>query len=311
MTISEEISAPNGTPPAPTSTSSVGIIGLGAMGGSVAHRLVTAGFQTYVRDLNPEAVARLTEEGASAMTDESVATLDVVFTSLPDDRTLRTAVLESGLLSTLRGKILIDLSTTLPSTIEEIAEQAAQYDVRVIDSPVSGGPPEARDGRLVLMVGASDADLEVATPFLDAIGTIQHVGGVGKGKAIKIVNNTMAMGNVAVAVEAFALGRKLGLDAQRLYDVINQSGGRSFHFSKRIPYVLDRDLSPRFALYLAEKDLRLALAVAHDSAFAMPAAGAIHQIFEAARAKGLGRLDSVALIKLYEEMAGIDAAGSD
>ncbi|MBD0862229.1 NAD(P)-dependent oxidoreductase [Gordonia sp. zg691] len=297
--------------PADAATYSVGIIGLGAMGGSVAHRLVTAGFQTFVRDLDPEAVTRLTDQGASIMTDESVAGLDVVFTSLPDDRILRAAVLDTGLLAQLRGKMLIDLSTTLPSTIEEIAAQALPLDVRVVDAPVSGGPPEAREGRLVLMVGASDADLEAARPFLDAIGVIQHVGGVGKGKAIKIVNNQMAMGNVAVAVEAFALGRKLGLDGQRLYDVINQSGGRSFHFSKRIPYVLEKDLSPRFALYLAEKDLRLALTVAHEESFSMPAAAAIHQIFEAGRAKGLGQLDSVALIRLYEEMAGIDAAGTD
>lgn len=311
MSNSQETPAGGTTVLEPATTASVGIIGLGAMGGSVAHRLVTSGFRTYVRDLSAEAVQRLTDEGASVMTDESLTGLDVVFTSLPHDASLRAALLDSGLLAQLRGKILIDLSTTLPATIEAIAAEAAEYDVTVVDAPVSGGPPEAREGRLVLMVGADDAGLEAARPFLDAIGIVKHVGGVGKGKAIKIVNNTMAMGNLAVAVEAFALGRKLGLDGQRLYDVINESGGRSFHFSKRLPYVLERDLSARFALYLAEKDLRLALTVAHDETFAMPAAAAIHQIFENARAKGLGELDSVALIRLYEEMAGIDAAGSE
>lgn len=279
------------------------VIGLGAMGGSVAERLVTSGLATRVYDLDPAAIERLVAKGATACDMESATDCDVLLTSLPSDEAVASVLLDGGLVSRLDGRILIELSTVLPGTLNRVCTVAADHDVAVVDCPVSGGPNEALRGALTLLVGASDCDLDRARPVLDALGTVEHIGPPGHGKTIKLVNNVMSMGNMVIAAEAFALGSKMGLDAQRMYEVLSRSGGRSHHFVKRMPYALDRDFSARFAVYLGEKDVRLALALAHDEEYVMPATSTVHQIYEMARATGLGQEDIVAVLKLYEDWA--------
>lgn len=284
-------------------TTSVTVIGLGAMGGAVARRLVESGIDTGVHDISPDAVARLVDAGAREVDPSSGDLGDFVLTSLPDDRAVTAALLDSGLLSRLSGRVLIELSTILPATMSLVAERAREHDVAVIDAPVSGGPAEALKGALVLLAGASSSVLRRASAVLDVLGTVEQVGEAGDGKAVKLVNNVMSMGNVVVAAEAFALGTSLGLDAGRLYDVLSRSGGRSHHFTKRIPYALADDYAPRFSLNLAEKDLRLALQLAHDEGYVMPTASIVHQVFEMGRAQGLGGEDAIAVLKVFEGWA--------
>lgn len=291
-------------------TTSVTVIGLGAMGGAVARRLVESGIDTGVHDISPDAVARLVDGGAREVDPSSGDLGDFVLTSLPDDRAVTAALLDSGLLSRLSGKVLIELSTILPATMSLVAERAREHDVAVIDAPVSGGPAEALKGALVLLAGASSPVLHRASAVLDVLGTVEHVGEAGDGKAVKLVNNVMSMGNVAVAAEAFALGTTLGLDAGRLYDVLSRSGGRSHHFTKRIPYALADDYAPRFSLNLGEKDLRLALQLAHDEGYVMPTASIVHQVFEMGRAQGLGGEDAIAVLKVFEGWANNGHAGN-
>jgi len=282
---------------------SVTVIGLGVMGGSVARRLAESGIDTGVYDISADAVARLAADGARAVDPSSDDLGDFVLTSLPDDQAVTAAVLDSGLLGRLSGKVLIELSTILPATMSLVAEEARSHDVTVIDAPVSGGPAEALKGSLVLLAGAPETALRRASAVLDVLGTVEHVGEVGQGKAVKLVNNVMSIGNVVVAAEAFALGTTRGLDAERLYDVLSRSGGRSHHFTKRIPYVLADDYSPRFSLDLGEKDLRLALRLAHDEGYVMPTASIVHQVFEMGRAQGLGGQDAIAVLKIFERWA--------
>ena len=279
----------------------IGIVGLGAMGGAIAERLVKCGFAPTVFDINDAAVDRLVQLGAERGTRTSVASCDVLMTSLPSDAHVMDAVVDSGALAALGQGTLIELSTILPETIEKIADLAVQGGSHVIDSPVTGGPYEALDGKLGLFVGAEDEDVETVRPILEAIGRIERVGKVGRGKAIKLVNNTMSMGNMVVAAEAFTLGLSLGLDPKQMFETLSRSGGRSLAFTKRMPYALEADFSPRFALYLSEKDMRLALSMAHSNGFPMPVAAAIHQVYEMGLAKGLGHEDMVAVLKVYND----------
>lgn len=283
------------------------VIGLGAMGSAVARRLVDAGFDTTVHDVDAEAVTRLVDAGARAWDPRSEAAADdlgdVVLTSLPNDEIVQDVVLGGDLLPMLAGGALVEMSTVLPATVERIAERAAEHDVHVVDSPVSNGPAEALRGAMTLLIGAGDRALARAQPVLDALGTIEQVGDVGHGKAVKLVNNLMAAGNVVVAAEAFTLGTHLGLDPRQLFDVLSRTGGRSFHFLKRWPLALDDDFDARWSLHLAEKDVRLGVQLAHENDYAMPAAGTIHQIFELGRAKGLGDQDVVAMLKLFRSLA--------
>jgi 3-hydroxyisobutyrate dehydrogenase len=279
------------------------VVGLGVMGGAIAQRLIESGFPTLVYDVDPAAIARLVEKGGTASSLEDAGAADVILTSLPNDQIITAAIVDSGVLRHWSGTVLVDLSTTLPATVRAIAEAGAQHDVAVVDCPVSGGPGEALAGKLVELVGADDAALARVRPVLEALGTVEHVGAVGHGKTVKLLNNLMAMGNIVVAAEAFTLGVKLGLDRDDLFDVLSRSGGRSFHFLKRFPYALADDYSARFAVRLGEKDIRLGLELAHDADYPMPTASIVHQIFEMARAKGLGNEDVVAVLKVFQEWA--------
>jgi 3-hydroxyisobutyrate dehydrogenase len=274
------------------------------MGGAVAERLLRRGHEVAVFDLDQAAIERLVALGAEAPDSVAGWEGEALVVSLPDDAAVHSVLIDGTALDEPAPKLLVELSTILPATMEEVAVAARSRDVAVLDAPVSGGPNEARAGELTLLVGAEDEALAAGRGLLEDIGSVEHVGPAGHGKAAKLVNNTMTMGNMAVAAEAFTLGVKMGLDPRRLYDVISRSGGRSHHFEKRIPYVLEGDFTARFALGLSEKDLRLALQMGHDASYPMPLASSVHQVFEQARARGLSKEDMVAVIKVYEEWSG-------
>jgi 3-hydroxyisobutyrate dehydrogenase-like beta-hydroxyacid dehydrogenase len=275
----------------------VGVIGVGAMGAAVATRLLEAGNSVAVYDTSETAVSALVQRGATRL-DPEHPDVAILLASLPNDDVVN-AALDDDLLSRLSQSLVIELSTILPSTVIQLAQRAQKYGVEVVDAPVSGGPNDALAGRLVLMVGVDDEVLSRAAPVLESLGTVERTGGIGTGKAMKLVNNAMSMANMAVAAEAFTLGRQLGLDDQTMYDVLSRSGGRSNQFNKRIPDALNDDYAPRFALRLGEKDLRLALTTGHDTRHPMPITAAVHQVFEAGIARELGDQDIVAILKLY------------
>jgi 3-hydroxyisobutyrate dehydrogenase-like beta-hydroxyacid dehydrogenase len=274
----------------------VGVIGLGAMGGALAERVLGAGFDTEVFDLSGAAVERLTALGARAGTIHTVAQSDVLIINLPNDAIVTDVggQLAGNLGDTTR---VIEMSTIGPDTVRALRDTLGA--VEFVDAPVSGGPMEARSGELSLLVGVDQPLTEAPRSVLETVGTINPVGKVGDGKAVKLVNQMMAMGNVAVAVEAFQLGINLGVDSELLYDVLSRSGGRSNHFNKRMPWVIADDFDARFAVRLAEKDLRLAIALSHDNSYATPITATIHQVYETAMSRDLADEDVVALIKLY------------
>lgn len=204
-----------------------------------------------------------------------------------------------------RGSMLIDLSTLLPETMRAVAAGGSDHEVHVLDGAVSGGPAEAAAGTLVVLVGGPASDFRAARHVLDRLGTVQHAGGIGAAKTVKLVNNVMTMGNVLVAAEAFVLGTKAGMDPEHLFMLLSTSGGRSHHFLKRFPLVLQRDFRARFSLTLGEKDLRLALTLAQTLGAPMPATALIHQLYQSAIGVESGDLDIVAIVKLYERLAGI------
>jgi 3-hydroxyisobutyrate dehydrogenase len=234
---------------------------------------------------------------------------EFVLSSVPDPAAIRRAYLgPDGVLSRVRaGMVLIDLSTIDPATWREVAAAAATHRVDCLDAPVSGGPADAGSGKLIFIVGGEDRVLERARPVLEALGTaINHVGPLGTGLVVKLVNNVMSMCNVVVAAEAMVLGVKAGIEPGRLFEILSTSGGRSHHFLKRFPNVLNGDFTPNFSIALSRKDLGLALDMAAEVGVPMHAAAAIKQVYEAARAEGLGNQDMAAVTKVYEAWAGVE-----
>jgi 3-hydroxyisobutyrate dehydrogenase-like beta-hydroxyacid dehydrogenase len=289
----------------------IAVIGLGAMGGAMATNLAARGHRVVGFDIDTAAVERAEAvgiQGASTIA-EALADVRYAVTSLPNPAIVREAWLgQDGVVAAGRsGTVILEMSSIDPATMVEIGEAGRQAGLRVLDCPVSGGPGEAINGTLTLLVGGAPADFDDARAVLAELGAdAQYTGDLGTGKVVKIVNNLMAMGNVAVAAEAFTLGVSAGVEPQRLFDVLSVSGGRSHHLLKRFPKALVGNFAPGFKLLLGEKDLGLGLELARSFGLPTPIAGAVRQLFEIAMSQGLDQEDVVALVKLYRGWAGAD-----
>ncbi|HXU88494.1 MAG TPA: NAD(P)-dependent oxidoreductase [Methylomirabilota bacterium] len=288
----------------------IAFLGLGTMGGAMARRLVQRGFGVAGYDVSFERCDAATRSGVTVAKSPAAAVegAEIVLSSLPNPAAIRAAYLgPDGAVSALRsGAILIDLSTIDPATWRDVADAATARGAEALGAPVSGGPAEAGSGRLVFLVGGAPAVLERARPVLEALGAeIHHLGPLGAGHIVKLVNNVMSMCNVAVAAEAMVLGVKAGMDPQRLFDVLSTSGGRSHHFLKRFPNVLAGDFTPHFSIALSRKDLSLALQMAETLGVPMLTASTVRQVYEAAAAQGLDTLDMAAVTTLYEQWAAV------
>jgi len=286
----------------------IAVIGLGHMGGSAAIRLAQAsGIEVRGFDLDETARQRVARDGvvAADTLDDAVKGASVVFTSLPNSSIVRRAWLgPGGLIETAdRDTVLVELSTIDPDTMRALGATAEDHGLDVVDSPVSGGPAEALDGKLTLLVGGTAEVIDRVESVLALLGTVRRTGALGSGKVVKIVNNMMSMGNVLVAAEAFAVGVAAGVDPQSLYEVLSVSGGTSHHFTKRFPRALAGDFEPGFAIELGEKDLALAQELARSIKMPVPTASLARDLYALAMLEGQSGKDIVAVLQMYSQWA--------
>ena len=289
----------------------IGFLGLGTMGGQMARRLVASGYDVTGYDVDPGRLKAATEAGVlPAKSPGAVAErAEVVLSSLTDPAAVRRAYLgPDGAVAAVRpGTTLVDLSTIDPDTWREVAAAARARGADCLDAPVSGGPADAGSGGLVFMVGGDAPVLERCRPVLQTLAReLHHVGPLGSGYVVKLVNNVMSMGNMVVAAEAMVLGVRAGMDPERLFEILKNSGGRSHHFLKRMPNVLAGDFTPYFSIALSRKDVGLALSLADRLGVPMHVASAVRQIYQTAMASGMESLDMAAVTRLYEQWAGVE-----
>lgn len=286
----------------------IAYIGVGQMGAGMALCLQRAGFDVIGYDVSAASRDSAAADGlaVTASLAEAVAGADFLLSSLPNSAIVRTAWLgEDGILACApkTGAVCIDFSTIDAQTMLEVGAACRERGLGVIDAPVSGGPKEAADGTLVLLLGGSDADMARAKPVFDALGQTQlHTGDIGTAKTVKLVNNVMSMGNVLVAAEAFALGEAAGVDSQVLFDTLSQSGGRSHHLLKRFPNALKSNWEPGFKMELGEKDVALAVDFARSLKQPMPIASLVREMMTMALAGGYEGHDVVAALDMYRKM---------
>jgi 3-hydroxyisobutyrate dehydrogenase len=255
----------------------IGFIGLGNMGGPMARNLAKAGHRVQGFDVVPAAVARAAEGGvdAAATVDAAIAGADTIVTMLPEARHVRDAYLGDGgiLASAAPSALLIDSSTIDVETARAVAAAAGQHNLDMVDAPVSGGVTGAQGATLTFMVGGSDEAFARAQPILEAMGkTIVHAGGAGNGQAAKICNNMVLGASMIVVCEAFLLAEKLGLDAQKLFDISSKSSGQCWSMTSYCPVPgpvpsspANRDYKAGFTAAMMLKDLKLAQAAAKAS----------------------------------------------
>jgi 3-hydroxyisobutyrate dehydrogenase len=293
----------------------VAFLGLGTMGLPMATNLVKAGIQVRGFDVNKDQESRLQERGGTVGFEtaaEASRGAQAVLTSLPNTQHVR-AALEGpdGVLSVLEeGSYVIDVSTISPVTTKELAEEAAQRGISFADAPVSGSSVGAANAALTMMVGASDDTFTAIRPLLDLLGSnIIHVGEVGSGETIKLINNLLVAINAAAVGEAYAIAARTSLDPQVIYDVVSKSTGDSWVWRNRIPVKgivpgspVEDDFAPGFASALMRKDLDLARDFAGELGTPLLLGGLVREMFTSAIAQGWGGKDYSVLAKLYEHV---------
>ena len=286
----------------------IAFAGLGAMGWPMAARLVAAGHDVVGVDAQPGRAEKFTAEvGGSAAADPAGAARGaaVVVTMLPASPQVE-AVLGAMRPALARGTLVLEMTSGQPATTRRLAEMLEGDGVTLVDAPVSGGVPRARDGTLAIMAGGGDAALDRAEPVLRAMGTTIHrVGGVGAGQAMKALNNLVSAGGFLIGIEALLIGSRFGLDPAVMVDVLNASTGMTNSSQRKFrQYVLSRSFDAGFGLDLMVKDLSIALEVGRDTATPTPFAALCREMWAAAAAMlGPGQ-DHTAMARLSERLAG-------
>ena len=278
------------------------------MGWPMAARLVAAGHDLIGLDVQPGRAARFAAEvggSAAAGPAEAAGRASVVVTMLPSSREVE-AVLDAMRPALAPGTLVLEMTSGQPSVTRRLAQALAADGVTLVDAPVSGGVPRAKDGTLAIMAGGDTAALDRAEPVLLAMGTTIHrVGGVGAGQAMKALNNLASAGGFLIGIEALLIGQRFGLDPAAMVDVLNASTGMSNSSQKKFKqFVLSRRFDAGFGLDLMAKDLSIALEIGRDGGVPTPFAALCREMWAAAAAMlGPGQ-DHTALAKLSERLAG-------
>lgn len=288
----------------------IGFIGLGTMGKPMARNLRKGGYRMTVYDLNPSAVADLVQDGATAASSprEIAAASDVVVTMLPDAPDVERVVLgDDGVAAGLRaGNVLIDMSTIDPGTTQRVGAILAERDVRMLDCPVGKTADHAVAGTLTLMVGGDAALLEEMRPILSCMGRdFFHCGALGMGQAMKLSNNLLASIIGSACCEVLVAGVKAGLKLELMLDVMRTTMAWNNQLAINMPKkAFVGDFDPGFMVKLAQKDVRLGLALARQSGVEPHIGDAAYSALEAASSAGFAEKDTAALLLLQERKAG-------
>jgi 3-hydroxyisobutyrate dehydrogenase-like beta-hydroxyacid dehydrogenase len=291
----------------------VGFIGLGNMGGPMALNILKKGHSVVVNDIRREMAEPHLAAGAQwADSPAAVAAkAEVVLTSLPGPKEVEAVALgPNGILSGIeRGAVYADLSTNSPTVIRRIHEAFKQKGVAMLDAPVSGGIPGARNATLAVMVGGDKETFEKVKPVFDAIGDkVSYIGAIGAGAVAKLVHNMVAICSTQLLVEAFTMGMKAGVSADALLKAVSDGAyGQGMILKGALPKMIMRGNFDRvtFALKLARKDLGLATEVGREFNVPMPIAALVEQDFLSALAHGLGEKDSTAAVTVQEDRANV------
>jgi 2-hydroxy-3-oxopropionate reductase len=289
----------------------IGFIGLGIMGKPMAMNLIKAGFALTVYDIMKEPVKEVVAAGAKeGKSGKDVASQsEVVITMLPNSPDVKKAVLgENGVLAGAKaGMILVDMSSIAPMVSREIAAEAGKKGVEMLDAPVSGGEPKAKDGTLSIMVGGKKEVFEQVENILKAMGSSAVlVGDIGSGNITKLANQIIVALNIAAMSEAMVLATKAGVDPEKIYQAIRGGLAGSTVLNAKMPLVLEGNFKPGFRIELHIKDLANALDTAHEVGVPMPLTSGVMEIMQALKVDGKAGNDHGGIIQFYEKLARVE-----
>jgi 3-hydroxyisobutyrate dehydrogenase-like beta-hydroxyacid dehydrogenase len=291
-----------------TTTSTIGIVGLGNMGGTMADRLLAAGHVVYGTSRTRGRTEKLLAHGLRWVdTPRAVAeAADVVITSIPDNDALHAVASgPDGLLAGLRaGTTWLEMSTVSPTGSRELAACVRKSGASLLDAPVSGSVPQVQAGTLTIMVGGDADAYDRVEPVLRELGTPTHIGTNGQGLVLKLaINISLAVQMLAFA-EGLLLAAQAGIDRELALEVMANSAIGSPMLKARAPLVLDLPDEAWFTLALVQKDVELARDVAQGLGVPLPTADRADEVLRLARVLGYERRDLAAFFQVLQEMTG-------
>ena len=284
----------------------VGFIGIGVMGRSMAGHLLDAGYSVHVYNRTQAKAQDLVDRGAQWQSSPGkvAAAADVIITIVGFPVDVESVYLgEDGVLAQARsGSLAIDMTTSCPNLASRIAQEAAAKGIEVLDAPVSGGDIGAREARLSIMVGGSVSGFERALPLFEIMGkNIVHQGPAGSGQHTKMCNQiAIASGMMAIS-EAMAYAKKSGLQPETVLKSIESGAAGSWSLTNLAPRVLKRDYAPGFFVKHFIKDMKIAIESAQAMGLDLPGLQLAKKLYDQLASKGCEDDGTQALFKLYEE----------
>lgn len=289
----------------------IGFIGLGAMGRPMSKNLIKAGHEVHVYDIVPAAVEELVAAGAIAeASNKAVAeATDVVITMVPNSPHVKTAVTApDGILAGKHeGTILLDMSSINPLATREIGKICEDAGVPMLEAPVSGGVGGAANGTLSIMCGGPKDLFEQLKPILDILGSsVLLCGELGAGNTTKLVNQHIIAVEIATVAEAFAMGKKAGVEPEVIYNAIKGGYAGSKVLDGKLTAAMDRQFEAGFRLDLHIKDMVNAVETGYAMGAPMPLGSLVLDQMKYLSANGLGSEDNATMMKYYEKLAGFE-----
>ena len=284
----------------------VGFIGIGVMGRSMAGHLLDAGYSVHVYNRTRAKAQDLVDRGAQWQSSPGkvAAAADVIITIVGFPVDVESVYLgEDGVLAQARsGSLAIDMTTSCPNLASRIAQEAAAKGIEVLDAPVSGGDIGAREARLSIMVGGSVSGFERALPLFEIMGkNIVHQGPAGSGQHTKMCNQiAIASGMMAIS-EAMAYAKKSGLQPESVLKSIESGAAGSWSLTNLAPRVLKGDYAPGFFVKHFIKDMKIAIESAQAMGLDLPGLQLAKKLYDQLASKGCEDDGTQALFKLYEE----------
>ncbi len=294
----------------------VGFIGLGAMGGPMALNLLKHGFSLVVHDIDPQKLEPALAAGAAvAQSPEAVAAASLRTIAMVETTEQAESVVigEHGIINGAGpGHIVLCMSTIDPFAARRFADRLAERGIAMLDAPVSGGTVRAKSGELSVIVGGAAETYAACEDLFRAMGkNLFHVGALGQGLAMKLLNNMLGQVATVAIAEALVFGVKAGLDPHQIYEVVRVSTGSSVQFENRVPRMLRRDFAPGGTIDISYKDQDLETSFAKRLGVPLLLANLTQQVYQMARAQGLNKEDGSAIIKVFEQLAGVKIGKGD
>ncbi len=287
----------------------IGFVGIGIMGFPMAKNLIKAGYPLIIYDLNEQALSNMVSEDAER--GESCAHVakncDIIITMLPNSPDVEKVVLgEQGILKGgCNGQILIDMSSITPLVSQSLARELEKKGIDMLDAPVSGGQEKAQSGTLAIMVGGKEEIFNYCKPVLEVMGKPILVGDIGAGGTAKLVNQAIVAVNIAIVAEALFLGKKAGVDPDRIFDAIKGGLAGSQCLTDKAPRMFRGNYAPGFRIRLHVKDLTNILQTSQALHNAMPLTAQVMEMMQTLMADGHTELDHAGLALFYEKINGV------